>query len=457
MRNFNFKASSFALASLLSAASVGSAHASGFALIEMNANGQGNAYAGAAAYTPNASTVYFNPAGMMSLEGEQVAIAAHVIDPTSDFENQGSSLSSFVGGGPISGPDDDGGQSAFVPNLYWVKPLDDKTSFGLGVNSPFGLKTEYDDDWVGRYHAILSDLKTVNFNPSLGHRVSDKVAIGGGINVMLADVTLSSAIDFGSICAFAGVGSCATPGVPGTDGLGELEGDNYDEIGLGFNVGLTYMVSNMTTIGVHYRSEVDIDVDGDADFTTPSDPGLDVFLAASGLFADTGLGAKVTLPASLSFSVAHKVNKFTWLADATWTGWSAFDELRIEYDNPVQPDTVTTEDWDDSWRYSVGFDYQASDALVLRAGLALDETPIPSDERRTPRIPGDDRTWLSLGLTYVASDTFSFDVGYSRLFIDDVDIDNTLENAVPTTNATLTGEYEAEVDILSAQLNWNID
>ena len=175
------------------------------------------------------------------------------------------------------------------------------------------------------------------------------------------------------------------------------------------------------------------------------------------MFTDTGVRSKVTLPARFSVSVAHKVNKITWLADATWTGWSAFDELRIEYSNPLQPDTVTTEDWDDSWRYSVGLDYQQSDALVLRAGIALDETPIPSDERRTPRIPGNDRLWLSLGLTYVASDTFSFDVGYSHLFIDDTDIDNTLENAVPQTNHTLTGEYEAEVDILSAQLNWNID
>ena len=316
MRKFNFKYGSFILAALISLGSAGSAHAAGFALIEMNANGQGNAYAGAAAYTPNASTVYFNPAGMMQLEGEQMSIASHIVDPTSDFENKGSSLSSFVGGGPISGEESDGGETAFVPNFYWVRPLDDKMSFGLGVNSPFGLKTEYDDDWVGRYHAILSDLKTVNFNPSLGYRVSDKVSIGGGINVMLADVELSSALDIASVCAFFTVPGCGAPGSLSSDGLGELEADNYDDIGLGFNIGLTYMVSDVTTIGVAYRSQVDIDVDGDADFTTPDlGPGLDGFLAVSGLFADTGLGAKVTLPAKLSVSIAHRVDKFPWLAN----------------------------------------------------------------------------------------------------------------------------------------------
>jgi long-chain fatty acid transport protein len=469
MRKFNFNYGSFILAALVSLGSTGSAYASGFALIEMNANGQGNAYAGAAAYTPNASTVYFNPAGMMQLEGEQISIASHYIDPTSDFDNKGSKLATtpLLGadsGALIAGNDDDGGESAFVPNFYWVRPIDDNMSFGLGVNSPFGLKTEYDDDWVGRYHAILSDLKTININPSIGYRVSDKVSIGGGINVMLADVELSSAVDFGSVCAFlvtqpmgAAAAFCNSPGSSSTDGKGELEADNYDDVGLGFNVGLTYMVSDVTTIGVAYRSQVDIDVDGDADFSYADNPVVEQIMEGSDLFTDTGLGAKVTLPANLSVSIAHRVDKFTWLADATWTGWSSFDELRIEYDNPNQPDTVTTENWDDSWRYSVGFDYQATDALVLRAGLALDETPIPSSERRTPRIPGDDRTWVSLGLTYVASDTFTFDVGYSHLFIDDIDIDNTLESAVPTVNATLTGEYEAEVDILSAQLNWKLD
>jgi long-chain fatty acid transport protein len=162
------------------------------------------------------------------------------------------------------------------------------------------------------------------------------------------------------------------------------------------------------------------------------------------------------MPASLSFSVAHTVDKFTWLADVTWTGWSSFDELRIDYDS-AQLDTVTTEDWDDSMRYSVGFDYQYSDSLVLRAGLAIDETPIPSKELRTPRIPGEERFWVSVGLTYVAGDNFSFDVGYSHLTVDDPEIDNTFESPVSALNHTLTGEYEADVDILSAQLNWKID
>ena len=454
------KLGSFILALLLSMMSHSAAYASGFALIEMNASGQGNAYAGAAAHTNNASTIYFNPAGMMNLEGEQLSIVGHIVDPSADFDNDGSKLNDAAGGAPLTGKGDDGGETAYLANVYWVKPLNDDMTFGIGVNTPFGLKTEYDDDWVGRYHAILSDLKTLNFNPSLGYRVNDKLSIGGGLNMMLAKVELSSAIDFGTICVGSpAAANCVASGATQqeADGKADLDGDNYDDLAFGFNLGFAYMLSKQTTVGVAYRSEVDIDVEGDADFNLPDNPVVQAVIGASPAFVDTDLKADVTLPASFSVSLAHQVGKFTWLGDATWTGWSSFDELRIRYDNPAQPDTVTTEDWDDTMRYSVGVDYQYSDSLVLRTGLAYDESPVPSTERRTPRLPGEDRTWVSVGLTYLVSSAISFDLGYSHLFIDDAKIDNTLETETDGLNSTLTGEYEGEVNILSAQLNWNIE
>lgn len=450
------------------AMSAGTAQGAGFALIEVNATGQGNAYAGATAWTNNASTIYFNPAGLTYLDGEQVVFAAHYIDPSSDFDNKGSKLAPAIGGGDIFGFDDDGGQSAIVPNFYWARPLNENLTFGVGVNSPFGLAIEYNDGWVGRYHALDSDLATVNFNPSLGYRVNDRVSIGGGLNIMLADVELTSAVDMGAACLALAAGVCGPAGVTGgtynTDGEAELEGDNFDTLALGFNLGLMFEVSDQTRVGVSYRSEIDIEVDGDADFTLPdpdpTDPAalaVNGFVNGSPLFDNTGLEAEVTLPASFSVSVAHQVNKFTWLADVTWTGWQSFDELRIEYDNPAQPDSVTTEDWDDSMRYSLGFEYQYSDTLLLRAGMALDETPVPSAERRTPRLPGDDRTWYSFGLTKVVSKSMSFDLAMSYLDVDEARINNEFESALPTLQHTLTGEYEAEVYIVSAQLNWDLD
>jgi long-chain fatty acid transport protein len=437
--------------------------ASGFALIEMNARGQGNAYAGAAAYTPDASTVYFNPAGMMALEEDQIGGALHLIMPNASFTNDGSTVADVAGnaalnGESLLGDDDDGGADAFVPNFYWVKTINDEMKFGVGVNTPFGLETSYDDEWVGRYHGVLSDLRTVNINPSLAFRVNEQFSIGGGLNFMLGEVDLSNAIDFGAACAASpGAAFCPTfGGIPQeADGMAEFEADNFDNISTGFNLGLLFEISPQTTIGVAYRSEIEMKVEGEVDFTVPAQlarPPLD--LTSTGLFLDGDINAKVDLPASMSFSLAHRVDKITWLADVTWTGWSSFDELRIEYGNGIQPDSVTTEDWDDTMRYSLGLDYQYSQQLVLRTGVALDETPVPNKERRTVRLPGNDRTWLSFGATYMQSKTLSWDFGYSHLFIDDAKIDNEFESSVEELGSTLTGEYEAEVDIVSVQLNW---
>jgi len=138
------------------------------------------------------------------------------------------------------------------------------------------------------------------------------------------------------------------------------------------------------------------------------------------------------------------------MADATWTGWDNFDELRIEYDS-FQPDTVIDENWEDIWRYSLGVDFRYNSDWTFRVGTAYDETPIKDREHRTARIPGEDRIWASLGFGYQITPTIGIDVGYSHLFIDDPKINS----GTPTTG-NITGEYDADVDIVSAQVVWDI-
>ena len=418
--------------------------AAGFAVTETSASAQGNSYAGAAAAAEDASTVWFNPAGMMKLDGNQVVVVGHFIIPSSKFTNQGSTNAD---GSALSGPnDEDAFAGAFVPNFYWVTAINDDMKFGLGINAPFGLVTEYDDTWVGRYHSVLSDLKTVNINPSLAFQLNEKLSVGVGVSIMLVEVNLTSAVDFGAL-----LGQPAA-----ADGFADLEGDNLNsasDLAYGFNLGLMYDITPKTTLGVAYRSEVDIDVEGDADFKVPTAAAP---VLSSGAFVDTGLAASITLPQSFSVSITHSYEKLKVLADITWTGWSSFDELRIEYDNPNQPDSVTTEEWEDTFRYSIGLDWQQSEKLTLRTGIAFDETAVPSAERLTPRIPGNDRTWLSFGGTYMFSQAFTIDIGYSHIFISDTKINNTFESSQPALAATLTGTYEdVSADILSAQLRWN--
>ncbi|MGD8591519.1 MAG: outer membrane protein transport protein [Gammaproteobacteria bacterium] len=416
----------------------------GFALIEQSASGMGNAFAGGAASAEDASTVFFNPAGMMNLKRIEVVLVGHAIMPTMKFTNQGSELAETYNGQLLTGDESqDGGNNAFVPNLYYVHGINQNLKFGLGINVPFGLSVTYDDNWVGRYHAVDSELETVNINPSLAFKATENLSLGFGFNVQTAEVILSNVIDFGALIREP----------QQHDGFAYIKGDNSDSLSYGWNAGLLYQPSNSTRVGVAYRSEIEHKIKGDADFTVPGT----VDITDSGLFIDSKVSADVTFPQTLSLSAYHRYDALAVMADITWTGWSAFQELRIKYDNPAQPDSVTTEDWNDTFRYALGVNYRTAPQWLLRGGMAYDETPVPNSQRRTPRIPDNDRLWLSLGFGYQASKALGVDFGYSHLFINNTDINNEFEASASDLRSTLHGTYESSVDIFSLQLTWTIE
>lgn len=176
------------------------ADAAGFALIEQSVAGMGTAYAGAAATADSVDTLYFNPAGMTRLPGTRAGAAVHLVLPQTKFRNEGTTFSPVVGGGAIPGGNGgDAGGLAAVPHTYLTHQLNDDTWLGLAINAPFGLTTEYDSDWVGRYHAIKSAVKTININPSIAHKVNDQVSVAAGINVMYLDGEFTNAVDFGAL------------------------------------------------------------------------------------------------------------------------------------------------------------------------------------------------------------------------------------------------------------------
>ncbi len=430
----------------------GSAFGAGFAIIEQSVSGLGNAFAGGSAIADDPTTVFFNPAGMTRLEGLQMDTGLHVIIPSVKFDNEGSThVLQGVTGVPLKGRNGgDGGVARAVPNFYSTKKMSDNLSVGLGINAPFGLCTKYNSSWIGRYHAIKSDMMTININPSAAYEITDRLSVGAGFNIQYIEAKLSNAIDFGTLDAvgyFAPLG--LAPGalglVPqGSDGFVELVGDSW---GVGYNLGLLYEFTKDTRFGVAYRSRIEHTLDGDADFS-----GVPSGIKGAPVFKDSGVEADVTLPDSLSVSLFHQISsKWQVMADFTWTNWDVFDELRVEFDNKNQPDSVTIEDWQDSYRYSVGVSYLPTDQWTLRAGAAYDMTSVPDKEHRTPRIPCSDRLWAALGVGYKESDTVSIDVAYAHLFINDPEINKnpTGEDAV---RGGLKGTYDAGIDIVSAQV-----
>lgn len=440
------------VASLMSGIHSAQVSAAGFALIENSASGMGNAFAGGSAIADDASTVWFNPAGMTRLKGDRISVAGHIISTSADFTDQGSTLAL---GGSIPGTEDDGGITSFVPNFYYVTELGGDAWFGLGITVPFGLSTEYDEGWIGRYGATTSEVSTVNFNPSFAFKHSDDLSIGIGLNLQYIEATLESHIDSVMTCLGISAASCAglgltTPGNLAQDSTQSLEGNDWN---LGWNIGLLYDLDDKSRVGLAYRSSIDANLSGDVDFNI--DPALQTLVnglpsPANALFSNTGINAGIELPAQLSVSYFRDVTSdFAIMADITWTEWSNFNALVVKFDNIVQSASITPENWEDSYRFAIGANYKTSDSLVLRAGLARDQTPIPSPEDRTARIPGDDRTWLSLGFGYNVDAETSIDVGFSHLFVSDTEINN-----VDAFGHTLTGKYDADVNILSVQGNF---
>jgi long-chain fatty acid transport protein len=407
-------------------------YGAGFAIIEHGVKGLGNAFAGSSASAEDATTIFFNPAGMSLLEGKQLIVGTHIILPSANFKNQGST---GIGAGG-QGDGGDAGVTAFVPNLYWTFPINEKMRFGLGINAPFGLETSYDDTWIGRYQAIDSELRTININPSLSFKLNDKASIGVGINIQYAEAVLSNALDLDTTQT--------------ADVIAKVEGESW---ALGFNVGFLYQFSEKTRLGVAYRSKIEHTLDGDGTFT-PTNPlaaGTLAGFRAGGALLDTGVEADVTMPESLSVSVFHQMSpKWAIMGDITWTKWSRFDKLVVEFDVGAQGPSTTPENWDDSLRIAFGANYKLNDKWLLRFGAALDETPIPSAADRTPRIPGNDRKWLTFGASYKGPGKVSFDMGFAHLFVSDTKIRN-----ADSAGHTLIGEYSADVNILSFQANWN--
>ena len=428
---------SLAAATILSSSLI---HGAGFAIIENSASGMGSAFSSGGAAGEDASTVWFNPASMTLLKGQNINIAGHLIVPKASFTNDGST---FYNGNPLNGSNADGGKTAFVPNLYYVGQVSDTIYLGISVNAPFGLGTHYDDTWVGRYHAVETDLATVNINPAIAWKINDAWSIGGGVSLQYVDVTLTSAIDFGSL---------PLVGTPGSDdGFADLTADNSGSLSFGWNIGIVYKPIETINLSLAYRSGITHNVDGNADFTVPADA---AHIVGAGLFKDSDINAEVTLPASASFSYFQNISDFDIMADLTWTQWSVFEELRIKYDNPSQPDSVTTENYQDQWRAAIGGRYHLNEEIIFRTGFAYDQKAVQDKYYRTPRIPDNDRYWVSLGMGWQFSEVVGMDLGYSHLFIPDTPIENTFEASASSAQLehTLKGDYDASVDIFSAQL-----
>jgi long-chain fatty acid transport protein len=388
--------------------------ASGFALNEQSISGMGTGFAGRSSSADDASIVYGNPAGMSRLKRQQVTVGVAAIDAKTDISDaSGRSAGSNKG---------DMVPFTAVPMGFYVNPIDDHWAFGLGVYAPFGLITDYENNFQGRNFGSKSQVKVITFQPTVSYAFNDKVSIGFGPTINRISGVLESALNVSGAL-----------GRPTGDGRVQVKGD---DVGYGYNIGLMVQATETTNLGLTYHSKVTYKLDGHTEIAPGA--GVPAQVLGAGRY-----DAKLSLdtPESVDFSVTQKLtDDWKLYAGSTWTRWSRLKDITVENSGvtraggalaPQLASTITEEqNWHDTWAYAIGTSYQLNKQWVLRTGLTWDQSPTNNTDR-SPRIPTGDRTIFSIGAGWSPTDDLTVDLAYSYLDEEKVSVNrvNALGNA----------------------------
>ncbi len=388
------------LAAAIAAAST-QAMANGLALNEQSASSAGSAYAGRASSAANASTLFGNPAGMSRLERAEVSGGLAFIDASTDISDAEGQLAPGL---PVSGTND-GDMVPFstIPFGYYVTPISDKLHAGIGVYAPFGVESDYENGWQGRYEGVTSMVQVVTIQPTVSYAFNDRVSVGFGPTINHISGELTSNVPAAAFNpALAAM----------SDADVEIEGN---DIAYGYNVGVLFGITDRLDWGLTYHSKVDYSLEGD---TTISGTPAPVAPAIDGKY-DAELD--ITMPESVDTSFSFQATDALALyAGATFTRWSRLEGIEVENSGvnamfQSSFGTITEElEWEDTWSFAVGGAYQLNPKWVIRAGYAFDESPT-NDQHRTVRIPVSDRDIYTLGAGWNVSDDLTIDAAYAYI------------------------------------------
>jgi len=452
------------------ALAAGHALGAGFALQESNGSGVGNAYAGGAAAAEDASTLWGNPAGMSKLDRMQLVAGLDFVTPSFKFRDDGSVRASFQ---TLGGTGGDAGSVNYVPFAYFAVPINKQWSFGVGINAPFGLVTEYDQDWLGRFQGVKSDIKTINVNPAVSWRVNDQFSVGVGVDWQKIDATFTSQVNYSAALAQA-AGVAAAQGlipaalvptiIAATPNLESFSDVNGDDSAWGWNIGVLWDITPSTRLGAHYRSSVKYTINGNVSFDNPALPALPPTLApvvgllannVNAVLANGGITAKVEVPDIVNVSMFSRIDpKWDVMADVQWTRWSTIKDLTFVRTTGSVLST-TPENFDDAWRVSVGANYHYTDQWMFRGGFAWDQSPVNTTDR-TVRLPDEDRYWFSIGAQYKMNSNLKFDGGFTYIYANKADINQSAGGITPIgyPSGLVKGNYDVSATIFALQMTY---
>lgn len=405
--------------------------------IDQPASGLGNAYAGTSAVVEDASIVFYNPAGATFLSRPQVSFPVTIINTNNDIKFKSSTVQLAPGVVfDVEGNNrEDAGGWFVLPSFYLAVPFCcNQFAVGLGVNSPWALTTNYTESAMDRYLATHSRLYSVNIGPTFAWQPFCGFSIGAGVDAQYLSTDLRQ-----QVFAFNPL-------------VGQLPDSSIDNSGddwaFGWNVGLIYNIRNSgTTVGASYRSRVEHTLEGDAVLAIPA-----LNQSVPGSFS-----ADVAMPDIATFGVVQEFcNCWAVLASATWTHWSVIDVLKANYggaitSTPIGKSATIPLNFDDSWRYAVAVNYKPNECWKLRAGVMYDNSPVEGADVRTYRLPDNDRVWVAVGANYRINRMFNVDAGYSRLFVDNCQVNQSALLGPATFNTK--ADAHSSVNVFAMQLN----
>ncbi|NOR24566.1 MAG: hypothetical protein GQ542_09265 [Desulforhopalus sp.] len=373
-----------------------SGRAAGLWLYEQATPDMGSASAGRAALAMDASTASVNPAGMTRLDRSQMLAGFQALYVDTRFDTD---FAEFGGG-------DGGNAGGWVPagSFSYVHNVSPDFRLGVSVASFFGLGLDYGKSWAGRYYVEKAEFLTVGINPGFGYRVNEQWSVGAGISVVNSNLEQKTAI--------RNLG----PNQP--DGRLRLEDDDW---GVGYNLGVLYELSDKTRFGLTYRSEIDFEYKDTATLSG-LEPPLNGIAEIVGL-AGSKVDMEMKLPQAVMFSAYHKVtDQLAVLGNIGWQEWSSFGESSISLASETTTDLTVDRNFNDTWHFALGFQYELELPLLLSMGIAYDESPV-SDGDRTPDMPLDRQWRYAAGLQYDISDDITVGCAYELLDAGDAAID----------------------------------
>jgi long-chain fatty acid transport protein len=421
------------------------ANASGYGLFEHSADAMGTAYAGSAATGTDASYMVYNPAALGYTDGFDfsASLAGIFPDVSSHYTGTTSAIPPLLPATPLgSDAPKNFVSDAAVPALATRWRVADRWALGVSVSAPWGLMTTYPKDWVGRYYGIDTKLMTINITPLISYQIAPHVVIAAGPQAQYANGTFTNAIDVGTIAVLSG----GTPGQNDIDAKFKANG-----WGWGWTAGIMAQLTDNFTGGVSYRSSIDTTAKGNLSFQGVS---TNPFAQGIGIFTTQPAQTSLTTPGQLNIGARWRIcPDWSLLGEADWTEWSVFKHLQISPANPALTDFTAT-NWKDSWFFALGAEYQASDRWTLKAGTAFDESPIPNSTKG-PRIPDNNRTWLSVGTRYHASDAVDISFSAAHLLFANSHVNLSQTDPGSTLRGNLTGSISGSVNVVAVQLSFH--